>query len=71
MWTCTSPFPVPLAPLVIVIQGASLDAVHAQLDADAVTWIVLSSAPFLIESAVSDSENVQGAGAASWLTVTV
>jgi len=36
-WTTTSPLPVPLEPLVMVIQDWSLDAVHAQLELDAVT----------------------------------
>jgi hypothetical protein len=33
----TLPLPLPLAPLVIEIQASLLDAVHAQLLADAVT----------------------------------
>ena len=37
-WTTTSPLPVPLAPLVMIIHdGWSLDAVHPQLELDAVT----------------------------------
>jgi hypothetical protein len=67
----TSPSPVPLAPLVIVIHCTSLEAVRGQLGADAVTWIVLLPPPFLNETVLSDSENVHGGGAASWLTVTV
>src|SRR5262245_32091154 len=37
MWMPTSPSPLPLAPLVTVIHGTSLDAVQGQVELDAFT----------------------------------
>jgi len=72
MWTVTWPLPVPLAALLMVIHGTSLDAVHAQLWLEAVTSTDLSAFGAPMESALSDSviEHV-GGGAAAWVTVNV
>jgi hypothetical protein len=67
----TVPFPVPEPPLVIVIHDAFDVAVHAQVDADAVTAIDPDPAFSLKLASAAPIENVHGAGAAACAIVNV
>lgn len=69
----TSPVPVPVAPFVIVIQDAPLEAVHAQVPADAVTRMSPTPPALGTVCEVGASVNVHGGGgggAASWTIAT-
>jgi hypothetical protein len=67
----TWPFPVPLAPDVIVIHDVVVDAVHAQFGADAVTLNCPVPPPTFTDCVVAESVKVHGGGAPACVTVTV
>jgi len=64
------PDPVPDAPAVIVIHGAPLDALHAQVDADAAMVKLPVPPPVATACVEGDTLNVQGGGAPGCVTVT-
>ena len=70
MANTTVPFPLPLAPEVMVSQESLLVAVHVQ-PVVVVTVALLELAPAAGLSDVGETVNVQGTGAAAWVTVTV
>ena len=70
MVKATVPLPLPLAPDVIVSQESLLVAVQVQ-PVVVVTLLLLELAGAAGFSAVGDTVNVQGTGAAAWVTVTV
>jgi hypothetical protein len=61
----TSPLPVPEAPAVMLIHGALVVAVHAQLLADAVTVIEPDAPVSATFSVVDEMENVHDGGGAA------
>ena len=68
----TVPLPVPACPAVMVIQPALVDAVHAQVVADAVTAIdpVAAASPTFCEAGEIEKVHA-GGGTAAWVTVNV
>src|SRR5262245_40009812 len=77
----TVPWPIPLAPAVIVIQLALLVAVRLQVLAEAVTPTLIAATPDPTDALVVDKEKVHEGGAGdepplplvapAWLTVNV
>jgi hypothetical protein len=68
----TVPLPVPELPVPMLIQGAVVVAVHAQLFTEAVTAIDPEPPPSPTFCDEGEMEKVQaGGGAAAWLTVKV
>jgi len=61
----TVPLPVPEPPDVMVIQGALVVAVHAQVAADAVTAIAPDPSPAATLCVAGEIENVHAAGVAA------
>ena len=58
----TPPLPVPVVPAEMVIQDVVVEAVHAHVEAEAVTLIWLCPPEDGIDCAVADNVNVHGAG---------